>query len=150
MTRTVQNLISTSQILVFSAALTLDGRDYTTRGSARTTVNQNANINRNANVNRNVNVNQNVNVNRNVNVNVNRGYSGGYSGCCYHPVATAAAVTAAAITTAAIVGSVVNSLPPSCAAVVANGITYQRCGSSWYSPQFVGGSTTYVVVNPPN
>jgi hypothetical protein len=106
-----------------------------------------AQVNR-TDINRNVNVNQNVNVNRNVNVNV----SGGYGGCCYHdyhPVATAAAVTATAAVTAAVIGSIVNTLPPSCTAVVINGFTYQQCGSTWYQPQISGSSTTYVVVNPP-
>lgn len=119
------------------------------RGSAQTNVN--ANINRNANVN--VNRNANVNVNRNVNVNVNNNYyhGGGYygGGCCYHPVAVAAAVTATAVVTAAVVGSIVYSVPPSCSTVVVNGLAYQQCGSTWYQPQFVGTTTTYVVVNPP-
>jgi len=90
-------------------------------------------------------------VNRNVNVDVHGGYYGGgyYGGCCYHPVATAAAVTATAMVTAAVIGSVVNSIPPSCTSVVMNGVAYQQCGSTWYQPQFSGGSTTYVVVNPP-
>lgn len=136
------------------------------RGSAQTSVNRgdNANVNRNANanVNRNANVNQNANINRNVNVNDNRnvninrdvdvnvrgGYYGG-GGCCYHPVATAAAVTAATVATAAVVGSMVNTLPPSCSAVSVGGLTYQQCGSTWYQPQFVGSSTSYVVVNAP-
>jgi hypothetical protein len=114
--------------------------------------NVNANSNTNANVNRNVNVNQNVNVNRDVNVNTNRNYSGGgYGGpCCYNSgVGTAAAITAAAVGTAMVVGSMVNSLPPSCAAVSANGVTYQKCGGTYYQPQFAGGNTTYVVVNAP-
>ena len=125
--------------------------------------NTNANINRNtdANVNRNTNVNvnqnANVNVNRNANVNVNRDidvnvnhYGGGYGyGCCYHPVATAAAVTAAAVTTAVAVGSMVSALPPSCTVVSVNGVTYQQCGSTWYRPQFAGSSVTYVVIDPP-
>lgn len=68
------------------------------------------------------------------------GYYGG--GCCYHPVATAAAVTATAMVTAAVIGSVVNSVPPSCTAVMVNGMTYQQCGSTWYRPQFVGTSTS--------
>jgi hypothetical protein len=74
-----------------------------------------------------------------VDVNVHGGYYGG--GCCYHPVATATAVV-----TAAVVGSIVHALPPSCSAV---GVTFQQCGSTWYQPQFAGGSTTYVVVNAP-
>jgi hypothetical protein len=85
-----------------------------------------------------------------VDVDVHRhgGYYGG--GCCYHSgVGVAAAVATTAIVTAAIVGTTVYTLPPSCTVVIVNGITYQQCGSSWYQPQFVGGSTTYVVVNAP-
>jgi hypothetical protein len=127
--------------------------------AARSSVNanRNTNVNRNANVNRNTNVNQNVNVNRNVNVNVNRDvdinvnhYGPGYGyGCCYHPVATAAAVAAAAVVTAAVVGSMVHTLPPTCTVVAMNGISYQHCGSAWYQPQFSGTSVTYIVVNQP-
>jgi hypothetical protein len=51
--------------------------------------------------------------------------------------------------TAAIVGSRVAVLPPACSAVIVGGFTYQQCGSTWYQPQISGGSTTYVVVNPP-
>src|SRR5579864_8710213 len=130
-----------------------------TRSSARTSVNRNGNnnVNSNANVNRNTNVNSNTNVNRNANVNVNRdvdvnvhggGYYGG-GGCCYHPVAAGVAVGTAAAVTAAAIGSMVQTLPPSCAAVAVNGVTYQQCGSTWYQPQFVGGATSYVVVAAP-
>jgi hypothetical protein len=126
------------------------GGNYS-RGSAQTSVNRpsNSNYNRNANVNRNTNVNRNsnVNVNRNVNVNVRNdvNYHGGYygGGCCYHPVATAAAVTAATMVTAAVIGSVVNTIPPSCTTVMVNGVTYQQCGSTWYQPQFVGSNSSY-------
>jgi hypothetical protein len=88
----------------------------------------------------------NVNVNRSTNVNVDvdrRGWN--YD---YHPVATAAAVTATAVVTSAVVGSIVHSLPPSCSAVVVNGITYQQCGSTWYQPQYAGNQVQYVVVAP--
>jgi len=104
----------------------------------------------------NVNRNTNVNANRNVNVNVDRdvhvhgAYYGG--GCCYHdyhPVATAAAVTATAMVTAAVIGSIVNTIPPSCTTVVVNGFGYQQCGSTWYQPQISGNTTTYVVVAAP-
>jgi hypothetical protein len=121
-----------------------------TRAQSRDSVNRNANVNRNNNVNRNTNINRDVNVNvdRDIDVDVNgRGYYGG--GCCYHPVATAAAVTAAVAVTAAAIGSIVNTLPPSCASVIVGGIAYQQCGSAWYQPQFSGGNTTYVVVNAP-
>jgi len=121
-----------------------------TRGSARTnvTANRNTNVNRNANVNvnRNINVNRDVDIHRDVDVDVHGRY---YGGCCYHPVATAAAVTAAAVVTAAVVGSIVHTLPPSCSAVIVNGITFQQCGGTWYQPQFAGTSVTYVVVNAP-
>jgi len=119
------------------------------RSSIAPSGNRAGNVNRSANVNRNTNVNQNVNVNRNVNVN-NNYYGGGYGGgCCYHPVATAAAVTATAVVTAAVVGSIVNTLPPSCSTVIVNGLAYQQCGSTWYQPQLSGSATTYVVVNAP-
>ena len=107
----------------------------------------NANVNRNVNVNQNVNVNRNINVDRDIDVNVHGGY--GCCGCCYHPVATAAAVTATAVVTAAVVGSIVHTLPPSCTAIMVGGLTYQQCGSTWYQPQFAGTSVTYVVVNAP-
>ncbi len=75
------------------------------------------------------------------------GYHGG--GCCYHdnyhPIATAAAITATAI----VVGSIVNTLPPSCSTVIVNGYAYQQCGNTWYQPQMSGSSTTYIVVNNP-
>jgi hypothetical protein len=51
--------------------------------------------------------------------------------------------------TAAVVGSMVNTLPPSCTVVMANGVTYQQCGGTYYQPQFVGGATSYVAVNSP-
>ena len=153
MTKIIRNVSSAAFVLLLSTTPLLLARNYAARGSARTSENQNRNIN----ANRNVNVNQNVNVNRNVNVNVNRNvdvhggyYGGGCCGCCYHPVATAAAVTAAAVTTAAIIGSVVHTLPPSCTTVMSAGVTYQHCGNDWYQPQFMGGSTTYVVVAGPN
>ncbi len=118
--------------------------------------NKNTNVNNNTNVNRNTNVNKNtnVNVNRDVNVNTHSSYNSGYyggGGCCYHDngIGVAAAVATTAVVTAAVVGSRVNTLPPNCTTVVANGVTYQSCGGSYYQPQFSGGNTTYVVVNQP-
>jgi hypothetical protein len=145
-------------IILFVIAIQLSGSTLFAqrRGGGNFRSSAQTNVNRTGNVNRNVNVNNNVNVNRNVNVNVNNnyhggGYYGGYygGGCCYHPVATAAAVTATAVVTAAVVGSIVHSVPPSCSSVIVNGLAYQQCGSTWYQPQFVGTTTTYVVVNPP-
>ncbi len=116
-------------------------------GAARSTARTNVNVNRNTNVNRDVNVNRDIDVHRDVDVNVHHEY--GYGPCCYHPVARAAAITTAAVITAAAIGSMVNTIPPSCTVVYANGYTYQQCGNVWYQPQFVGSSTTYVVVAPP-
>jgi len=131
-------------------------------GSANRNASSNNNVNRNnnTNVNRNTNVNSNTNVNRNTNVNVNRNvnvdvdvnHHGGYNnGCCYHDNhgIAAAAIVGTAIVTAAVIGTRVNTLPPSCTVIVANGVTYQQCGGAYYQPQFVGGNTTYVVVNSP-
>ena len=157
---------TTALVFLLTATLVAGGRGGNVRSSARSNVNnagtnRNANANRNNNANRNTNVNRNNNVNRNTNVNVNRDVNvnthgnyyggGGYGGpCCYNSgVGTAAAITAAAVGTAIVVGSMVNSLPPSCSAVSANGVTYQKCGSTYYQPQFSGGNTTYVVVNAP-
>ena len=102
---------------------------------------------RNTSVN-NVHVNNNnVNVNKNVNVNVQ-----GNGGCCnngwdndYHPIATAAAVTATVAVTSAVIGSMVNTVPPSCVPVNYGGMVYQQCGTTWYQSQ----GPQYVVVNPP-
>ena len=117
------------------------------RSHARANVNPGHNVNRNHNVNRDRNVN--VNRDRNVNVDVDVDHRGYRHGCCYHddyhPVAVAAAVTA----TALVVGSMVNSLPPSCQTVIVNGFAYQQCGNTWYQPQISGSSTTYIVVNAP-
>jgi len=136
--KTSMSIVIVVVIAILFGGPSLQAQRY--RGGARTNVNHNVNVNRNTN----------VNVNRNVNVNVHGGYYGGYygGGCCYHPVATAAAVTATAVVTAAVVGSIVHSVPPSCTSVIVNGLAYQQCGSTWYQPQFSGTSTTYVVVNP--
>jgi hypothetical protein len=135
-----------------------------TRSSARQSVNRNDTVNRNNNVNNNTNVNRNTNVNNNTNVNRNTNINRDididrdidvdvdhrYGGCCYNNGwGTAAAIATTAAVTAAVVGSVVNTLPPSCQVVVQNGFTYQQCGSTWYQPQMVGGSTTYVVIDAP-
>lgn len=121
------------------------------RSSSRNNVHsRNTNVNRNRNVNRNTNrnVNRNIDIDRDIDVDVHRNYYGG--GCCYHSGwGTAAAVATTAVVTAAVVGSMVNTLPPSCSMVVVNGFSYQQCGNTWYQPQLSGGSTTYVVVNPP-
>ena len=51
--------------------------------------------------------------------------------------------------TAAVVGSIVYSLPPSCAVYSYGGMTYQDCGGVWYAPQYQGSNVVYVVVDDP-
>src|SRR5436190_17896646 len=111
------NRISIVVILMSLIAVASPAAQRNIRGQTRTSVN-NTNINRNTN----------INVNRDIDVNVNVNHAYGY-GCCYHPVATAAAVTAAAVVTAAVVGSMVHTLPPACVPIMVGTITYQQCGS---------------------
>ncbi|MEQ1545883.1 hypothetical protein [Methyloglobulus sp.] len=49
------------------------------------------------------------------------------------------------------VGSIITAaaMPPSCQMVNVNGFNYQRCGNTWYKPQYAGSNVNYVVVNPP-
>jgi len=55
------------------------------------------------------------------------------------------ATTAAAIA----IGTQVDAIPPDCVSVVANGVAYQHCGATWYRPQYVGNSISFVVVASP-
>jgi len=131
------------------------GGQNNVRSQSQKNVNTNRNSNKNVNVNSNRNKNTNVNVNsnrnKNVNVDIDVDHRGGHhNGCCYHdndfhPVATVAAVAV----TAAVIGSIVNTVPPGCTTVMANGYAYQQCGNTWYQPRMSGSSTTYIVVNPP-
>ena len=129
-------------------------RNVQTRNTTRTSFSSGGNRNTNVNSNRNVNVNRNrnanVNVNRNVNVDVDVHHRGGYyGGCCYHSGPSVAGVVAATVATAIVVGAIVSSLPPNCTTIMANGITYQNCGGTYYQPQYSGGNVQYVVVNHP-
>lgn len=146
MKRTLTAVLSVSVILLMIDYVDARG-GHRSRSHARTSVNSGHHVNRHNNVNRGRNVN--VNRSRNVNVNVDVDHRGYRHGCCYHddyhPVAVAAAVTA----TALVIGSMVNSLPPSCSTVIVNGYAYQQCGNTWYQPQISGSSTTYIVVNAP-
>jgi len=81
-----------------------------------------------------------VNVNRNVDVDVDRHW--GYGG-----VGVGAAV---AVGTAVAVGAAVSTLPPSCTTVVADGVTYQNCGGTYYVPSYDGPNVVYEVVSPPS
>jgi len=94
--------------------------------------NTNVNRNKNVNVNSNRNVNRNVNVDRDVDIDVDVDRHG----CCYHHHSGWG--VAAAVTTAVVVGSIVNTLPPSCTVVMVNGFTYQQCGNTCISPSSSG------------
>jgi hypothetical protein len=51
--------------------------------------------------------------------------------------------------TAVVIGAAYASLPPNCSSLIANGVTYERCGSTYYQPQYVGSQVQYIVVEPP-
>jgi hypothetical protein len=63
-------------------------------------------------------------------------------------VGAAVAVTAYAIGTT-ITASAFAALPCTSTTIVAGGVTYYQCGTTWYQPAYSGGGVTYVVVNPP-
>ena len=136
-------------VLLVAGAPALQAAGHGSRGTARSSVssqnvNRNANVNRNTNVNRNVNRNTNIDIDRDIDIDVDH-----HHGCCYHRDYHPVAAVAAVAVTAAIVGSIIYSLPPACTVVYVNGFTYQDCGTVWYQPQFVGTTTTYVVVVAP-
>jgi hypothetical protein len=147
--------LMTTTVLLFLVGSTADaqrGRGAV-RSASRTSVHT-RDVNRSANVNRNVNRDVNVDRSRHIDVDrdidIDRDIDVDRDGCCYHGGwGTAAAVATTAAVTAAVVGSVVHTLPASCSTVVVDGFAYQQCGSAWYQPTMSGGSTTYVVVNPP-
>ncbi|MDS4028288.1 MAG: hypothetical protein RKO25_15050 [Candidatus Contendobacter sp.] len=106
------------------------GRDFN-RGN----VNR-GNVSR-GNINRG-NVSRDVNINRNVNVDVDRNWG--------YPVGAGAV----AVGTAIAVGAIVSTLPPSCSTFVADGVTYQNCGGTYYAPRYDGPNVVYEVVSPPS
>ncbi len=111
--------------------------------------NRSKNTNRNKNVNRNTNRNVNRNVNKNVNVNVNhnnRYYGGHGRGYGYYggrPIL--------AFSTGLVIGSVIASasMPTTCTTTYVNGVSYRRCGSSYYQPFYEGDTMVYKVVSSP-
>lgn len=46
-------------------------------------------------------------------------------------------------------GAYVTTLPVGCGSVLLSGITYQRCGSTYYRPYMQGDQVVYVVEAPP-
>ena len=59
-------------------------------------------------------------------------------------------VGAGAVGTPVAVGAIVSSLPPNCTTVVAEGVTYQNCGGTYYVPSHDGPNVVYKVVSPPS
>ncbi len=137
-------------------------RSANRNAAANRNVNDNRNYNSNTNYNRNVNVNSNVNVNRNVNV-----YGGG---CCYYHdndwnwgsfaagaavgVATTAVVASAThpstvVVAAPAVGTMVTTLPGSCATVSSGGAVIYNCSNVYYRPYYQGTTLVYQVVTYP-
>ena len=55
------------------------------------------------------------------------------------------AVVGAAAVTAIAVGTIVATLPPSCTAMVVNGVTYHNCAGTYYVPS----SSQWVIVEAP-
>lgn len=65
-----------------------------------------------------------------------------------------AAAGAAVVAGAYAVGTVISAATYgalSCAptTVIVGGVTYSRCGTTWYQPTYGGGGVTYIVVAPP-
>lgn len=157
----IRPLLTLATLTVLLAGLAPPAAAQRARGSTRTSVSGSqsaqvnrsgsAQVNRSGSVNRNtnVNVNQNVNVHRDINVDVDDDWHD-HDDWDDHPVARGVAIGTAAAVTAAAIGSIVYSVPPSCATVVVNGLAYQQCGSTWYQPQYAGSQVSYVVVNPPH
>ncbi len=105
--------------------------------------NRNQSVNRNRNTNRNTNRNVNRNVNKNVNVNHNNRYYGRrgyYGGRALVGFATGLAI-----------GTMVSaaSMPATCVTTYVNGISYRKCGSSYYQPFYEGDTVAYKVVSSP-
>jgi hypothetical protein len=106
----------------------------------------------NRNINKNTNINRNTNVNINKNIDVRRYGRHGYHGDYHYDDDGIGVGAAIAIGVAGLaVGSMVTAaaLPPSCQMVGVNGLTYQRCGNTWYQPQYSGSQVNYIAVNPP-
>jgi len=171
MTRTFRASVSIALAVLLCGAVAAPV--HADRNKARTSVNRSKSVNVDSNRRTNVDVdrNRNINVDRDRNVDINRNRSVDIDrdvdididrdrdididvdrhGCCYYGSGwgAAAAVATTAAVTRAVVGTRVYTLPPNCRIVVANGITYQQCGTVYYQPQFVGTTTSYVVVNSP-
>lgn len=82
-------------------------------------------------------------VNKNINVNVNHRYYGGNG---YYGDRAIYGFSAGLV-----IGSMIaaSTMPTTCTTVVANGISYRRCVSSYYQPFYQGDTLVYKVVAAP-
>jgi hypothetical protein len=92
----------------------------------------------------------NVRIGNNTNINVNNNDHGWDWDDHYHPVAAGVAFGTAAAVTSAAIGSMMYSLPPSCAPYPYGGYSYYSCGGVYYEPRYEGDKVVYVVVNNPH
>jgi hypothetical protein len=127
-----------------AAGISRDSRGSVSRDISR---DRNVNVNRNRDVRRDVNINHDINIDHDIDVHHHD--HDHWDDWDDHPFATAAAVTAGVAVTSAVIGSIVNSVPPSCVQVITYGTTYVQCGSTWYLPRYSGTTVQYVVVAPP-
>lgn len=51
--------------------------------------------------------------------------------------------------TALAVGTVIATIPPSCVAVVVNGVSYEDCNGNWFERRYDGHKVVYVAVANP-
>jgi len=87
-------------------------------------------------------------------VNVNRHYHGGhgrYYGGYGRGYGYYGGAPVLAFTTGLALGSMIaaSTMPRSCTTVVTNGISYRRCGNSYYQPFYQGDTLVYKSVSYP-
>jgi hypothetical protein len=60
-----------------------------------------------------------------------------------------AGVVAGAMIGSALTAAQFNTVSSSCSSLTINGLTYYRCGSTWYQPAYKGDQVTFIVVTAP-
>lgn len=87
------------------------------------------------------------NINAGNNINIDN--DGGWGGWNDYPVGAGLAIGTAAAVTGAAIGSMMYSLPPSCAPYPYGGYSYYNCGGAYYEPRYEGDTVVYVTVPEP-
>ncbi|CAN7466755.1 hypothetical protein LJR219_003118 [Phenylobacterium sp. LjRoot219] len=98
-------------------------------------------------VNRGGNRTNTGNINAGNNINIDN--DGGWGGWNDYPVGAGLAIGTAAAVTGAAIGSMMYSLPPSCAPYPYGGYSYYNCGGAYYEPRYEGDTVVYVTVPEP-